>query len=459
MTESRTEVVVVGAGPVGCVLSVLLARRGFAVTTYEKRPDMRRTELDGGRSINLVLTRRGLRALELLGLREAVLQLTVDVQGRMMHSPEGELTYQPYGKDPSECNYSVSRGKLNEYLLDAAEREGCRIHFEHDLRDADFDEGWLRFATPNGEVEVAAPVVFGCDGGPSGVRRALVENHGVRESVEWLSDGYKEMRFPATASGEFAMAGHALHIWPRGVHMLMGLANLDHSFTGTVYLANEGPQSFASLDTAEKTRAFFEAHYADAIPLLEPTWAEDFVASPTGHLATVRCAPWHYEGRALLVGDAAHAIVPFFGQGLNCGLEDCSVLWQLTAEETDLGVVFDRFYAARKPNADAIAAMALENFVEMRDRVGDEQFLLQKAVERRIEQAFPELYRSRYATVMYSYNGYAAAFEAGKIQAALLGELTATVASPEEVDLDLARELIEARLTPFYAEHGVDLRF
>lgn len=452
MTQPRA--VVVGAGPVGCVLSVLLARRGFAVSTYEKRADMRLAHVDAGRSINLVLTRRGLRALELLGLRESVLHLTVPVLGRMMHSIEGELAYQPYGKDDSECNYSISRGKLNEYLLDAAEREGCQIHFEHELLDADYDQGWLRFGTPAGEVEVSATTVFGCDGGGSGVRRVLVEDHGAEQSLDILDYGYKELLFPG-----HQMAGHALHIWPRGVHMLMGLANLDGSFTGTIYLPNEGANSFAELDSVPAARAFFAEYYPDAIPLLSDDYAEDFASSPTGFLGTVRCAPWHYQDRVLLVGDAAHAIVPFFGQGLNCGLEDCSVLWELFDGEDDLAVVFERFYALRKTNAEAIADMALENFIEMRDRVGDERFLLEKAIERRIEQEHGDIYRSRYATVMYSHNPYRVAFDAGIIQSKLLKELAEGVSTPDEVDLEEAATLIEKRLVPFYEQHDVDLSF
>lgn len=461
MIEEQRHAVVVGAGPVGCVLSILLARRGFRVTTYEKRPDMRRADLSGGRSINLVLTRRGLRALELLGLRESVLHLTVPVLGRMMHSEQGELTYQPYGKDDSECNYSVSRGQLNEYLIDAAENAGCTIHFDHDLVDADLDRGRLRFkpAALEGEVEVTAQVVFGCDGAGSAVRRALVDHHDAAESVRWLEYGYKELLFPAAGESEYAMAGHALHIWPRGDHMLMGLANLDGSFTGTIYLPYKGATGFDELTSTSQVRAFFEKYYPDAIELLAEDLEAEFLGNPTGHLGTVRCSPWHVGGRALLVGDAAHGIVPFFGQGLNCGFEDCAVLIELFEKSDDLAEVFRQFYESRKPNADAIADMALENFVEMRDKVGDEQFLLKKAIEHRIEQVHDDVYRSRYATVMYSYNPYRLAYQAGEIQSEILDELATGVDDASEVDLDLARSLIEDRLVPFYERHGVDLDF
>lgn len=458
MTDRR-QVVVVGAGPVGCVLSILLAERGYAVSTYEKRPDMRVADIDGGRSINLVLTRRGLRALEMLGFREAMLQLSVPVLGRMMHSTEGELRYQPYGKDDSECNYSISRDQLNAYLLDRAERAGCQLHFSCALTEADFDAGRLRFENADGAFDVSTETVFGCDGAGSGVRKTLVEDHGAQDSLEWLEHGYKETHFPADDDGEFAMAGHALHIWPRGSHFLMGLANTDGSFTGTVYLKNEGPESFESLDTVEKVTSFFEAHYPDAIELLDEDYAQQFLDLPLGHLGTVRCAPWHYKDRALLLGDAAHAIVPFFGQGLNSGFEDCAVLMELLDESDDLTAVFEAFYHRRKTNVDAIADMALENFVEMRDRVADDHFLLKKAIEQRLEQEYPDLYRSRYATVMYSYNGYRAAYEAGKIQSTILDELARDAASADDVDLDVARQLIDRKLTPFYREHDVELGF
>jgi kynurenine 3-monooxygenase len=459
--QNDRKIVVVGAGPVGCVLSVLLARRGFDVTTYEKRPDMRRKDLPAGRSINLVLTRRGLRALEIVGLREAVLHLTVPVLGRMMHSVEGELAYQPYGKDDSECNYSVSRGRLNEYLLDAAERAGCRLVFDHELQiDADLDDGELVFVGPDGEeVEVSADVVIGCDGAGSAVRQSLVEHHGAEDSIEWLEHGYKELLFPTGDDGDFAMAGHALHIWPRGDHMLMGLANNDRSFTGTIYLRNEGPDSFAELSDRQSVLTFFERYYPDAIPLLTEDFEQEFVDHPLGHLGTVRCAPWYFGDRALLVGDAAHAIVPFFGQGLNCGFEDCAELDRLLDDAEDFGELFEEFYRRRKSNADAIADMAIENFVEMRDLVADEHFLLKKAIEHRIEQEMPQLYRSRYATVMYSYNDYRDAYDAGEIQAEILEELAADVDRAEDVDLGKARALILERLTPFYDERDVELEF
>ncbi|WP_222615294.1 FAD-dependent oxidoreductase [Persicimonas caeni] len=454
--KAPKKMTVVGAGPVGCVLAMLLAKRGHDVEMYEMRPDMRAESADGGRSINLVLTDRGLRALEMFGLREKVLEITVPVLGRMMHSVDGELAYQPYGKDDSECNYSVSRGELNKFLLDAAEEMGITIHFEKTCTGADFDTSQLHF---EGSDPVDAGVIFGADGAPSAVRKALVEAGAVDDSVEMLEYGYKELIFPAADGGEPAMAGHALHIWPRGDHFLMGLANLDGSFTGTIYLPWKGEHGFEELDSVEKVRAFFEEFYPDAIPLLGEDFEEEYLSNPNGKLGTVRCKPWHLGDRALLIGDAAHGIVPFFGQGLNCGFEDCVVLDEVFTQTDDLAEAFSTFDTRRKPNSDAIADMALENFVEMRDKVGDPHFLLKKAVEHRLENEFTDIYRSRYAMVMYSYIPYSVAYSLGEVQQEILEELCADIERPEDADMEHARELIEQKLVPLYDQHDVDLSF
>ena len=453
---------VVGAGLVGSLLAVLLKRRGFDVTVVEQRADMRRVDLPAGRSINLVLTQRGLAALDLLGLRQPVLDLTVPVLGRMMHDRQGQLTYQPYGKDDSECNYSISRRALNIFLLDLLQQHDIPVRFEHTLADADFLAGQLTLRDAQGQdVTLEADLIFGADGAGSRVRRLLVERHpGFEQDAKLISHGYKEMTFAAGPDGQWAMAGHALHIWPRGHHMLMGLANQDGSFTGTLYLPWEGPQdSVAALQTPAQVLDFFQAHYADAIPMLASPPELDYFDGPTGALGTVRCAPWHLEDKVLLIGDAAHAIVPFFGQGLNCGFEDCAVLDGLLAQGLAPGQLFEAFYQARKPNAEAIADMALENFEEMSSKVADADFLLRKQLERRIERELGHLYRSRYATVMYSANPYKVAQEAGRIQDAILAELTQGLSDADALDMERARALITERLSPFYAEHAVDLSF
>ncbi len=454
--QDPSKMTVVGAGPVGCVLAMLLAKHGFDVDVFEMRPDMREASAEGGRSINLVLTDRGLRALEMFGLRDKVLEITVPVLGRMMHSVDGELSFQPYGKDESECNYSVSRSKLNEFLLDAAEEMGVTIHFNQTCVGADFDTGTLHFEDAS---SVDAGVIFGADGAPSAVRSALVEQGVADENVEMLDYGYKELVFPAGDEGGYAMAGHALHIWPRGDHFLMGLANLDGSFTGTIYLPWTGENSFEELCDEASVRAFFEEYYPDAIPLLGEDFEEEFLSNPNGKLGTVRCKPWHLEDRVLLVGDAAHGIVPFFGQGLNCGFEDCVVLDELMSGTDDLAQAFATYDSQRKPDTDAIADMALENFVEMRDKVADPDFLLKKAVEHRLENELTDIYRSRYAMVMYSAIPYRVAYEIGEVQQELLDELCADIDDAEAADLERAREFIEENLVPMYDRYDVDLAF
>lgn len=455
MTDSTPQITIAGAGPVGCLLASILSDRGFEVVVFEKRADLRRRSLDGGRSINLVLTDRGLRALDLIDSREAVIQRTVPVLGRMMHDRQGKLAYQPYGRDESECNYSVSRDGLNAFLLDAAEDRGVIVHFDSALRDVDVESQTLEVAGGNGEVrKVDFEVLFGCDGAPSAVRRALVGAGVVSDQVEMMDWGYKEMIFPAGPDDDYAMAGHALHIWPRGHHFLMGLANLDKSFTGTIYMPKEGPDSFESLDSPEKVRAFFERHYQDATALLGD-FVDEYLSKPVGNLGTVRCSPWHLDGRVLLLGDASHGIVPFFGQGLNSGFEDCTELVALLEEFEDFSAIFEEFFLRRKPNTDAIADMALENSVEMSEKVGDPDFLLKKKVEALLEKHLGHLYRSRYAMVMYSAIPYQVAFDMGVIQQEILSALTSEITSPEEVDLERAQELIARKLTPYAERHGV----
>lgn len=456
------QAIVVGAGPVGCVLALVLQKRGLEVTVFEKRPDMRGADTAAGRSINLVLTKRGMRALRILGLAETVLALTVPVFGRMMHDLEGNLTYTAYGKDDGEKNHSVSRGELNIALLNAVEAAGIPIHFDLGLESADLSQPGsvsLTFTGPSGERHETTTRAFGADGAGSVLRAALLEHTGGESDTE-LCDGYKELLFPAGPDGTYTMSERALHIWPRGRQMLMGLPNQDGSFTGTIYMPHEGPESFESVADPASARAFFEEHYPDAIPHLAPDFAEELVAAPLGKLGTIRCFPWVLEDRVLLVGDAAHPIVPFFGQGLNSGFEDVAVLSELL--ETSGGFseqLFADYQTARKPAGDAIAAMALENYVEMSDKVGDPAFILKKRVEARVEQALAPRYRTRYACVVYSGIPYHKAQELGRINERILSELCGGISAPEEADLERAEALVAEHLTPFVEAEGLDLNF
>ena len=356
MSES---VVVVGAGLAGCLLATLLGRRGLAVTVYERRPDPRLAGAERGRSINLAISARGLAALERVGLREAALARALPMPGRMVHGLGAPPSFRPYSADGTRAINSISRAELNSALLDCAEATpGVTLRFEHRLASLDGDA--LRFDTPAGSVDVGADVVLACDGAYSAVRRALQLD--ARE--EFLEHGYKELTIPAR-DGEFALDPGALHIWPRGSSMMIALPNRDRSFTCTLFWPKS---AFSALDTADRVLAEFRGQYPDVVELM-PSLADDYFRNPVGSLVTVRCWPWS-AGRIGLVGDAAHAIVPFFGQGANCAFEDCIELDEcLDAASGDWTSALAAYERRRKANTDAIADMALENFVEMRDKV------------------------------------------------------------------------------------------
>ena len=458
---TNQRLVIVGGGLVGSLLSVHLARRGAEVTVYESRNDIRETAGEGGRSINLVLTTRGIGALERAGLKTGALDLTVPVNGRMVHALNGGMAYQPYGRDESECNHSISRAELNRFLIDEAEVHGVRFSFQTRLIGADINAGRLTLEdSVSGEWQsIDAPIVIGADGAMSAVRAELVKLPGNEESVEPLQYGYKELVIPAASDGSYRIEKRALHIWPRGDVMLMALPNRDGSFTVTLYLPYEGEHGFEALDSEDQVLRFFETYFPDSIPLI-PDLGASFFENPTGNLGTVRCRPWYYRDRVALIGDAAHAVVPFFGQGMNCGFEDCTVLDELIDEHgEDWARVFRRYGEARKIDADAIADMALDNFVEMRDRVGDPRFLLRKQVEHLLEDRMPREYRSRYSMVMYSNIPYHVAQRAGRIQEEILAELLEGLGAAADLDLQRARELIRRKLTPFLEEQSVALDY
>jgi len=446
-------VTLVGAGPVGSLLAILLARRGLSVTILERRGDMRREAVGEGRSINLALSVRGLHALSLVGLSEAALAHAIPMRGRMMHAHDGGLTFQRYGRNDAECIHSMSRGFLNAMLMDAAEATGAvTIHFHERVTAYDAATGvaLVEDTRTKRALRHTPPLLIGADGSASVVRAAVAASE--RTTQERLSHGYKELVLPAGPGGAFQLEKNALHIWPRGELMLIALPNEDGSFTCTLFLPFEGKNSFAELDSPARFESFFEAHFPDARRLI-PTG--EFFAHPTGSMTTIKCAPWHHEGGALLLGDAAHAIVPFFGQGLNCGFEDATVLDAMLAAQgcfpADAAAraeLFARFEAARRTHTDAIADLAVENFVEMRDKVGDPRFLFVKEVERVLQAALPGVYVSRYALVTFERVPYRVAYDVGLVQAEILDELCRGLARPADVDVARAKELAETRLAP-----------
>ncbi|HEY7378045.1 MAG TPA: NAD(P)/FAD-dependent oxidoreductase, partial [Steroidobacteraceae bacterium] len=426
--DSSPTVTIVGAGPAGSLLGILLARRGFPIAVYERRPDMRRESSSAGRSINLALADRGIHALEHAGVLDAVRPLMIPMRGRMIHDEAGHTTLQRYGQDDSEVIHSVSRAELNKLLLSELERIAkIEIQFNRNCRGLDFHADRLRLVDESsGQMQdVPAAPLIGADGAGSAIREAMLADGRTRASEEVLSHRYKELTIPAGPGGQHRMETNALHIWPRGGYMLIALPNVDGSFTVTLFLPAEGPESFAALASKDAVRQFFARRFADAQALI-PDLAEEFFEHPTGTMVTVRAAPWKYADQALLIGDAAHAIVPFHGQGMNCAFEDCVTLDQTLDRYEDWGRVFARVDHVRKPNADAIAEMALENYVEMRDSVRDPKFVLQKELSLELEQRFPRQFIPRYSMVMFHHEiPYAVAFERGRIQQEILNDLTA----------------------------------
>ncbi len=463
-SDNSPKITLIGAGPVGSLLSVYLAQHGFQVELIERRADMRSEQISAGRSINLAVSTRGIHALKQIGLAEAILEQAVPMRGRMIHSLAGELSFQAYGKDDSQYINSISRGGLNKALMTAAEStQKVRISFHQRATAVDFGSGQLEiFDEENDETLKLTPsVLIGTDGSASAIRHAMMKLPRHQSKEKFLDYGYKELHIPPGPKGKFLLEKNALHIWPRGSFMLIALPNFEGSYTCTLFLPFEGPISFEQLTSPDRVSAFFTEYFADTVHLIE-NLTDTFFSNPTGHMSTIKCQPWHAGGNTLLLGDAAHGIVPFFGQGMNCGFEDCSVLSQclsaqLSGSRLNWSGLFQDFYEQRKENTDAIADLALENFIEMRDKVGNSQFIQQKAVEQILQNAFPGRYFSRYSLVTFSRIPYKVAMEAGFILDEILAELCADLSSPDRVDLKLAERLINAKLTPFLNQHDQEL--
>lgn len=471
----RNDITLIGAGLVGSLLATLLAQRGIAVRVFEKRPDPRRAGFIGGRSINLALAERGLNALRAAGMAEAVRAQAVMMRGRMVHDRDGATNLQRYGIDDTEVNWSISRGTLNMLLLDAAERAGAELHFGQALVDADFERHTVVVEDADGNRRpVDATTVVGADGAGSALRAAMQRSEPLGERVEVLDHGYKELEIPALtdfadaalppplaaqrARGErFAIEPNALHIWPRGRYMCIALPNAEGSFTVTLFLPNAGPHpSFATLATTADARAMFADDFADVLPLM-PGFDADFDTHPVGTLGTLYLERWRLHEHALLLGDAAHAIVPFHGQGMNAGFEDAAELAPLLASAgTDIGGAFAEFQRQRKPNADAIAAMALENYVEMRDSVADPHYLRKRALGGLLAERMPDHFMPRYRMVTFTHLPYAYCLQRGRAQGALLDQLLRGHDSVDTVDLDAAVATVRATLPPLPPLRGAE---
>ncbi|WP_045687188.1 FAD-dependent oxidoreductase [Hymenobacter sp. AT01-02] len=439
---------VMGGGLVGSLLALYLARHGHTVDVFERREDLRRSGLVEARSINLALSDRGWRALEGVGIADAVRQVAIPMHQRIMHDARGQLTAQPYGQH-NQAIYSVSRAGLNRTLLDLVEQEPrVRLHFNQQCRRVDLRTRTLELLhTETGATQTRTyEHLFGTDGAFSAVRGAMQKTERFNFSQHYLDYGYKELTIEAGPAGEWQLEKHALHIWPRGQYMMIALPNLDGSFNCTLFFPYEGPASFSSLQTPEQVRAFFQEVFADALPLM-PNLEQEFFENPTSSLVTIRCYPWSMADEVVLLGDASHAIVPFYGQGMNAGFEDCTILDSLLQEfGPDWGAVFREFQQRRKPNTDAMADLAVYNFEEMRDRVADPRFLLQKKIESKISAQYPDQWLPLYSQVTFSHRPYAEALANGQRQEQIMQRLMPLIQTEADYDRPEVQQQVAAEM-------------
>ena len=425
----QKHVTIIGAGLVGSLLSIYLSKQGYKVNIYERRSDMRKKSMIAGRSINLALSDRGIKALEEVGLMEEIKKIAIPMHGRQLHHVDGTSGYQAYGKEGQFIN-SVSRGELNCTLMNLAEKHNVQIHFNEKCDSINWKTNEIHFTNTekNESHVVKQDLIFGSDGAFAASRLTHQLQHDRFQYQQYYIDfGYKELTIPAGSNASFLMEKNALHIWPRGNYMLIALPNVDGSFTCTLFFPFEGNPSFASLDTAEKARAFFNEIFADASAMM-PEFEREFFTNSTSSLVTVKCFPWIREDKFALIGDAAHAIVPFFGQGMNCGFEDCQVLNSLiNKHHHDWNKILTEYQELRKPDGDAIATLALNNFVEMRDKVADPQFILQKKIEAHFSSKHPDKWTPAYSLVTFSPEvRYSEALSRGYTQQSIMDEVMQT---------------------------------
>jgi kynurenine 3-monooxygenase len=407
-----TKFILIGSGLAGGLLAAYLGRRGYEVDLYERRADPREGNVVGGRSINLALSTRGIHALQQLGIADRVLQHAIPMRGRMIHNRSGALHFSPYDRDPDKWINSIGRGALNTAVIEAAQQHpNVRVQFNHRCTDVNLyaPAAYLVHTETNEITESRADAVIGVDGAFSAVRASLQRLNRFEYSQSYLAHGYKELTIPPADDGSWRMEKQALHIWPRKSFMMIALPNPDGSFTCTLFWEFEGPRSFATTNTTDEIRRFFDEEFPDAVPLM-PTLLQDFQENPTGSLVTIRCAPWYYEDKVAIVGDAAHAVVPFYGQGMNAAFEDCVVFDECLAEfPHDRRRAFAEYFVRRKENADALADLAVQNFIEMRDKTASPIFRARKKLDHALEAILPGVYLPLYTMISFTRIPYAEA--------------------------------------------------
>jgi kynurenine 3-monooxygenase len=445
----QKNIIIVGAGLVGSLLAIYLAKRGYSVKIFERRPDMRKTKINEERSINLALSDRGLLALKKVGLIDEVKKIAIPMHGRYIHNLNGSITFQPYGKEGQYIN-SVSRALLNMKLIDLAEHEGIDIFFQEKCISIDWssNRAELENSASSQKTEIHADIIFGADGAFSATRLQHQLHSDRFEYHQFYIDyGYKELSISSHGNGGFAIKKNALHVWPRKDFMMIALPNLDGSFTCTLFFPFEGEPSFASLTTEGKVVAFFNETFRDALTLM-PRLVQDFFHNPTSSLVTVKCFPWIRKDKFALIGDAAHAIVPFYGQGMNCGFEDCRILDELIEKHNDeWKTILQEYQTQRKPDTDAIADLAIENFIEMRERTADPKFLLQKKIEARLHEKYPEKWIPAYAQVTFSPDiRYSDALRRSSRQEKIMQEIMRTPGIEKKWESEEIEQLILSKL-------------
>ena len=418
------KIIIVGAGLAGSLCALYMLQRGYNVTVYERRSDMRKSVMTAGRSINLALSKRGWTALKKVGIEDRVMEISIPMPKRIMHDLEGELTDQYYGNE-DQAIYSVPRGELNVLLMNLAEKNGAQIFFNHKCVDVNMERAELTLANTleDSNINIKCDLIVGADGAFSAVRDKMTRQDRFQFSQYYIDHGYKELLIPANDDGSHKIEKHALHIWPRGNFMLIALPNLDGSYTCTLFSPFEGEDSFRELNTPKKVTTFFNKVFKDFTPLIADL-VDQFFNNPTASLGIFKCYPWHIKGHCVLIGDSAHATVPFYGQGMNASFEDCRVLDELIENYSeDFSLVLREFSKSRKPNGDGLQDLSLHNFIVMRDKTADPKFLLQKKIEQKFSQLYPDKWVTLYTMVSFTNISYSDAWKIGMSQEKLMADI------------------------------------
>ena len=423
----KKEITIVGAGLVGSLCSLYMTRRGYIVNVFERRKDLRSEIITAGKSINLALSNRGWTSLKKAGVESEVKKIAIPVYKRVMHDEKGNLTNQPYGNE-GQCIYSVSRVLMNLLMMDLAEKNGANLNFNEKCIDVDFNKNQIKFENTltKKRKSINSDFIIGADGAFSNVRKQMVDKYNHHYEYNEIDHDYKELLIPAGKNGCYLLEKNALHIWPRGEFMLMALANLDGSFTCTLFAPKKGKNSFEGLNNKKEVENYFKSLFPDFFEIV-PNLYEQWQTNPTSNLGIIRTYPWHVKDSTLLIGDSAHATVPFYGQGMNCGFEDCRILDELLEKNNeDINKCFKIFSETRKPNGDGLQDLSMHNFIVMRDKTADPMFLIQKKIEKKFSNLYPKKWTPLYSMVSFSNISYAEAWKIGMKQEKLMEEVMKT---------------------------------